>query len=70
MGFTLFSYMWAMMCRTVLSGESQQGEEFDKAKLQTARFFVQRLLPQASALSASIRNGSSTLMDIAEEAFA
>jgi alkylation response protein AidB-like acyl-CoA dehydrogenase len=69
MGFTLFSYMWAMMCRTVLSGESQQGEEFDKAKLQTARFFVQRLLPQASALSASIRNGSSTLMDIAEEAF-
>ncbi|WP_286694009.1 acyl-CoA dehydrogenase C-terminal domain-containing protein [Spongiibacter sp. UBA1325] len=70
MGFTLFSYMWAMMCRTVLRGESQQGEEFDKAKLQTARFFVQRLLPQASALSASIRNGSSTLMDIAEEAFA
>jgi hypothetical protein len=69
MGFTMFSYMWAMMCRTVLSGESQQGEEFDKAKLQTARFFVQRLLPQASALSASIRNGSSTLMDIAEEAF-
>ena len=69
MGFTLFSYMWAMQCRTVLSGESQQGEEFDTAKLQTARFFVQRLLPQASALSASIRNGSSTLMDIAEEAF-
>ncbi len=69
MGFTLFSYMWAMISRTVLSGESQQGEEFDKAKLQTARFFVQRLLPQTRGLSESIRNGSSTLMDIAEEAF-
>ena len=69
MGFTLYSYMWAMQCRTVLSGESQQGEDFDKAKLQTARFFVQRLLPQIQALSAAIRSGSNAMMDLAEEAF-
>jgi len=70
MGFTLYSYMWAMQCRTVLSGESQQGEDFNKAKLQTARFFVQRLLPQTQALSAAIRSGSDAMMDLAEEAFA
>ena len=62
--------MWAMQCRTVLSGESQQGEDFNKAKLQTARFFVQRLLPQTQALSAAIRSGSDAMMDLAEEAFA
>jgi alkylation response protein AidB-like acyl-CoA dehydrogenase len=68
-GLTLYSYMWAMMTRTVLSGDSQQGEEFDTAKLQTARFYTQRLLPQLYALGESIRNGSDTLMDISEEAF-
>ena len=70
MGFTLYTYMWAMMTHTVLSGESQQGEAFAQAKLHTARFFIQRLLPQAKGLSESIRNGSASLMDIPEEAFA
>ena len=70
MGFTLYTYMWVMMTRTVLSGESQQGEAFAQAKLHTARFFIQRLLPQAKGLSESIRNGSASLMDIPEEAFA
>lgn len=68
-GFTLYMYMWAMMCRAVLSGDSQQGEAFATAKLQTARYFVQRLLPQTAALSQSIRSGSASLMDVAEEAF-
>jgi alkylation response protein AidB-like acyl-CoA dehydrogenase len=69
MGFTLYMYMWAMMTRAVLSDDSQQGEDFAQAKLHTARFFVQRLLPQASGLSESIRNGSDSLMAIPEEAF-
>jgi alkylation response protein AidB-like acyl-CoA dehydrogenase len=70
MGFTLYTYMWAMMSKAVLSGDCAQGDAFAQAKLHTARFFVQRLLPQASGLSESIRNGSASLMDIPEEAFA
>jgi alkylation response protein AidB-like acyl-CoA dehydrogenase len=69
MGFTLYMYMWAMMTRAVLSDDCQQGEDFAQAKLHTARFFAQRLLPQASGLSESIRNGSDSLMAISEEAF-
>jgi hypothetical protein len=69
MGFTLYTYMWAMMCKAVLSGDCAQGDAFAQAKLHTARFFVQRLLPQAKGLSESIRNGSASLMDIPEEAF-
>lgn len=68
-GFTLYMYMWAMMCQAVLSGDSQQGEDFATAKLQTARYYVQRLLPQTVALSQAIRSGSGSLMDIGEEAF-
>ncbi|GAA4097841.1 acyl-CoA dehydrogenase C-terminal domain-containing protein [Zhongshania borealis] len=70
MGFTLYTYMWAMMSKAVLSDDCAQGDAFAQAKLHTARFFVQRLLPQASGLSESIRNGSASLMDIPEEAFA
>jgi hypothetical protein len=70
MGFTLYTYMWAMMTRAVLNGDSQQGDAFGQAKLHTARFFIQRLLPQAKGLTESIRNGSASLMDIPEEAFA
>lgn len=70
MGLTLYTYMWAMMSKAVLSGDCAQGDAFAQAKLHTARFFVQRLLPQASGLSESIRNGSASLMDIPEEAFA
>ncbi|AKH70460.1 acyl-CoA dehydrogenase [Spongiibacter sp. IMCC21906] len=69
MGLTLYAYMWALQCKTVLSGDSQQGEAFDQSKLHTARFFVQHLLPQATGLSESIRNGSGSLMAIPADAF-
>lgn len=68
-GLTLYSYMWALQCKTVLSGESRQGEDFGQAKLHTARFFVQHLLPQAKGLSESIRNGGDSLMAIPAAAF-
>ncbi|GAB3383315.1 acyl-CoA dehydrogenase C-terminal domain-containing protein [Spongiibacter taiwanensis] len=69
MGLTLYTYMWALQCKVILSGDSAQSEAFNQAKLHTARFFVEHLLPQADALSASIRNGSDSLMAIPAEAF-
>lgn len=69
LGYTLYSYMWAMQTKAILSGNSQQGEDFDKAKLQTARYFMQRLLPQLDALATTVRSGSELMMEIDEAAF-
>ncbi len=35
----------------VLKSGNQQGEDFDEAKLQTARFFNQRLLPYSGIVN-------------------
>jgi len=43
--------MWAKMVAVVLKSGNQQGEDFDEAKLQTARFFNQRLLPYSGIVN-------------------
>ncbi|WP_414728452.1 acyl-CoA dehydrogenase C-terminal domain-containing protein [Zhongshania aliphaticivorans] len=50
-GLILYSYMWAKMVAVVLKSGNQQGEDFDEAKLQTARFFNQRLLPYSGIVN-------------------
>ena len=49
----------------------QDGEEaaFYKAKLATARFFMQRILPQTGSLSAQIMAGGKVLKEMEEAAF-
>ena len=42
---------------------------FYEAKLHTARFFVDRLLPQAGALGAAIRSGKGPMMAMDEAMF-
>ncbi len=47
------------------------GEEaFCKAKLQTARFYFQRILPRTRAHVAAMLSGANNLMEMAEEDFA
>ncbi len=67
-GLTLYAYMWAKMAEVALDGDSD--DSFLAGKLHTARFFMSRLLPQAYALSESVRAGSEPLMAIPEAAFA
>ena len=43
---------------------------FLKAKRTTARFFIEQLLPSATALLAPIKSGASCLMEMEEESFA
>lgn len=66
-GFTIYAYMWARMAEAALANDGD--DPFHAGKLHTARFFMQRLLPQAFALATSVRAGSSSLMAIPESAF-
>ncbi len=68
-GFTCQAYLW---CRAVEVTKSKLGgaeDAFYTAKLETARFFMQKLLPQTSSLFACIMAGAAPLMDYKEESF-
>lgn len=63
------AYLW---CRAVIVAQSKVGQgedEFYGAKLHTARFFMQKILPQTSSLFASIMAGSKPLMEMQDSLF-
>ena len=68
-GLVALGFMWARMAK-VSAEKLPNGEAaFYQAKLDTARFYMERMLPQSGALYASIRAGKASMMDMAEAAF-
>ena len=67
-GYISLAYMWARMAAVALDGDAD--DEFLKAKLHTARFYFQRLLPRTESHKLSMLNGADSLMAMPEEAFA
>jgi hypothetical protein len=67
-GYVVYAYMWARMalCSQVLLAED---EAFHSAKIGTARFFFQRLLPQSNAHAQNIASGSDATMALSAEQF-
>ena len=70
-GYVCLAYFWADMARVaaekLASGTSE--EAFYKAKLQTARFYYQRILPRTRTHAEAMLSGSANLMDMDEENF-
>ncbi|VVP67123.1 3-methylmercaptopropionyl-CoA dehydrogenase [Pseudomonas fluorescens] len=67
-GYVAYAYMWARMA-AVAEARRDEDPAFHDAKLATAAFYFQRLLPRTLGLEASIRAGSATLFGLAEEQF-
>lgn len=65
------AYMWCLMVDAAKakleSGEGDQ--EFYESKIQTARFFMQRMLPEADGRFKMVMAGGETLMEMDEAAF-
>ena len=68
-GLTALAYLWARMAEISLAKTSCEEGAFYTAKLVTARFYMQKLLPQTGALLSSILAGSKPLMAMDEAAF-
>ena len=68
-GLTALAYLWARMAKISLERRDGGEAEFYDAKLSTARFFMQKLLPQSGALLASISAGASSVIEMPEAAF-
>ena len=70
-GRVALGYMWARMAEVALKKQGEDGPDaaFYAAKIATARFYMEKLLPEVAALWGEIRTGKGTLMALEEAAF-
>jgi hypothetical protein len=71
-GYVVLAWLWARMA-AVAAAKLAAGEgdkAFYEAKLVTARFYFQRLLPRTRALVDTMQSGPESLMALSAEAFA
>ena len=66
---TALAYLWARMAEVSLRHPDGTPAEFYAAKLATARYFMQRVLPGSSGLFAAIMAGKAPVMDLEDSAF-
>ncbi len=72
-GYTAFAYLWAKTAKVaqerLADGVTGEDESFYEAKLHTARFYMQRMLPESGALFGTVLTGSRAIMEFPEAAF-
>jgi alkylation response protein AidB-like acyl-CoA dehydrogenase len=70
-GVVAIGFMWARMAQLAAARlPAANGDAgFYRAKLATARFFMERILPQAGVLYAGIKSGKAAMMTMDEAAF-
>ena len=66
-GYTVYGWMWAKMAAVALKGDADNA--YLKGKVETARFYMQRILPNAFSAAEQVRAGSQPLMAIEDEGF-
>ena len=72
MGLAALGYMWALMAeksQEALADGANGRAEFYESKLATARYFMERILPEAQAHLARIESGAESMMALKAEAF-
>jgi hypothetical protein len=63
-GHLVLGYFWARMAQVALQKIAEGSRDpFYKAKLQTARFYFAKLLPETASLMVTARAGASVLME-------
>ncbi|TPH19246.1 acyl-CoA dehydrogenase C-terminal domain-containing protein [Litorilituus lipolyticus] len=70
-GYLTLAYFWAKMVKVSLDKLAQGDEDaaFYQAKIQTARFYFQRILPRANGHAACVENGAESMMSLDAEDF-
>lgn len=70
-GYTVLAYFWAqsaVVAEQALADDSNEAK-FYQAKIETTRFYFERILPRTASLAAVMVSGSKNLMDLPVEAF-
>lgn len=70
-GLVTLGYMWAKMAKAAKAGlaAGDAREDYLKNKLVTARFYMERIMPETALRKARIETGADTMMELAAEAF-
>ena len=71
-GLVALGYMWGLMAeksQQALKEGANGSAEFHENKLMTARYFMERIMPECSAHLARIETGSESMMSLEAEAF-
>jgi alkylation response protein AidB-like acyl-CoA dehydrogenase len=68
-GLVALGFVWARMAEVALDRTDGDDADFYRAKVATARFFFERLLPESGARFAMVMAGARTLMGYPDEAF-
>lgn len=71
-GLVALGYMWGLMAeksQEALHESANGSAEFHENKLLTARYFMERVMPECSAHLARIETGSESMMAMKEDAF-
>ncbi|MCB1423615.1 MAG: acyl-CoA dehydrogenase C-terminal domain-containing protein, partial [Nitratireductor sp.] len=72
MGLVALGYMWAMMAeksQEAIAAGANGRSEFYENKLATARYYFERIMPEAAAHLARIESGAESMMALKAEAF-
>ncbi|MEO0467285.1 MAG: acyl-CoA dehydrogenase C-terminal domain-containing protein [Pseudomonadota bacterium] len=67
-GLTAFAYMWAKMAEASLA-HAGGSDPFYDTKLQTGRYFLDRMLPEAAAHLAKVKTGADAMMALDADQF-
>lgn len=70
-GYIFMGYMWARAAKTALHAlaTNTQEQDFYRAKLDTARFYFERILPRTLSLAATMNSGANNVMGLAADHF-
>jgi len=70
-GYLTLAYFWAKMVKVAQDklASSDDDKAFYQAKIKTARFYFQRILPRANGHAACVANGADSMMDLDSEDF-
>jgi hypothetical protein len=73
-GYVMMAHFWARQAATaqrlLRNGQGAESDEFYRAKIQTAEFYFDRLLPRADAHRKSALASTGSLMRMGNQAFA
>ena len=68
-GLVAIAYMWAQMALQAQQKQGHMKAEFYDAKIKTATFYMQRLLPQTGSLLSAIMSGAENTMGMTDDQF-
>ena len=70
-GYVTFAYLWAKMADVALAQlkAGQGNQAFLEAKVKTARFYFQRILPRTQTHKLAMMSGADNLMDFPDSSF-